>query len=138
MFDLPYSPFSLKGLGLPREVRLPRLIGNGFDLSADPVVFLRVSELLGIALNLILTERGEAVPVTGADEARTKDDIDHPAVFAVDGSAGAHPVDLAFLIAYDAYLFLKGVVCLDESSDRLLQLLLLHRSKALKKALLRL
>ena len=85
------------------------------DVFAHPKEFLRIFELLRVAVQLLRREAAEILSAAAADKAGSGDDVQHlPAAgVGVHGPVQGQAVKLALLIADNADRLLKGVEGLD-------------------------
>ena len=80
----------------------------------------RIAEHLAVAVDLLVGKTVQIFTPAVADKGGAEDEIHHRAVVVLHAAVRAHSVDLAFLIADDADLFLKGVERLDQTAHHFL------------------
>lgn len=75
---------------------------------------------VAVAVDLLVGKAVQIFAAAIADKGGAEDEVHHHAVVVLHAAVRAHSVDLAFLIADDADLFLKGVERLDQTAHHFL------------------
>ena len=79
-----------------------------------------IAKHLAVAVDLLVGKAVQIFAAAVADKGGAEDEIHHHAVVVLHTAVRAHSVDLAFLIADDADLLLKGIKRLDQTAHRFL------------------
>ena len=75
-----------------------------------------IAEHLAVAVDLLVGKTVQIFAPAVADKGGAEDEIHHHAFVVLHAAVRAHPVDLAFFVADDADLFLKGIERLDQTT----------------------